>query len=147
MEWMAYQFYFPFIKLVYKPKYDPIKLEDLFNCPFNSLGYESFMFLKKRNIELFHGYEVHDLKHVLLNIDMTIKGEIMLEYFELGNGNKSLVVWIVILGGTLIMPEYFKTYFKYYKLGKNTKKLQELELQTLINEPINQLRQSINYSI
>jgi ubiquinone biosynthesis protein Coq4 len=144
MEWTAYKFYFPFIRKVYKPQYAPVLMSDLKVCPVGSLGNEAFHFLTQRNIELFHGYEVHDLKHVLLNIEMTIKGEIELEYFELGNGNRSIVVWIVILGGTLIMPEKIKDYFKAYRMGKQSKKLDDLFLEKNLHTPLQTLRTELN---
>jgi ubiquinone biosynthesis protein Coq4 len=143
MEWTAYKFYFPFIRKVYKPQYAPVLMSELKVCPVGSLGNEAFHFLTQRNIELFHGYEVHDLKHVLLNIEMTIKGEIELEYFELGNGNRSIVVWIVILGGTLVMPEKFKEYRKSYLRGKACKKLENLKLEEKLQTPIEELRENL----
>jgi ubiquinone biosynthesis protein Coq4 len=147
MEWMAYKLYFPFIRLVYKPQYDAIQMQDLLLCPQGSLGNEAYHFLKQRNISLFHGYEVHDLKHVLLNIEMTIKGEIELEYFELGNGNRSIVVWVVILGGTLVMPEKFKEYRKSYLRGKASKKLENLKLEEQLQTPIEELRESMGVHV
>jgi hypothetical protein len=144
MEWTAYKFYFPFIRKVYKPKYAPVLMSDLKDCPAGSLGNEAFHFLTKRNIKLFHGYEAHDLKHVLLNIEMTIKGEIELEYFELGNGNRSIVVWIVILGGTLIMPEKIKNYINAYINGKQSKKLDDLFLEKNLHTPLQTLRTELN---
>jgi len=140
MEWMAYKLYFPFIRLVYKPQYEAIQMQDLLLCPQGSLGNEAYHFLKQRNISLFHGYEVHDLKHVLLNIEMTIKGEIELEYFELGNGNRSIVVWVVILGGTLVMPEKIRDYIKAYRKGKQSKSLDDLYLGNNLHTPLHSLR-------
>lgn len=143
LEWAANKFYFPFIRKVYKPNYAAVQMLDLLHCPTGSLGNEAYYFLRKRNIALFHGYEVHDLKHVLLNIEMNIQGEIELEYFELGNGNRSVIVWLVVFGGTLIMPEKFKEFRKSYLRGKASKKLENLKLEEQLHTPIKELRENL----
>lgn len=143
MEWMAYKLYFPFIKLIYKPNYEPISMERLCHSHPGSLAKEAWGFLTKRNISLFYGYEVHDLKHVVLDIDMTIKGEILMEYFELGNGNKSIVAWIVVLFGTIIMPENINEYIRSYKRGKKAVSFKTIKLENMLDLPLTEIQKQL----
>jgi ubiquinone biosynthesis protein Coq4 len=144
IEFMAHKVYFPLIKLVYQPEYSAIGNEVLAHCPQNSLGFYALQFLRDRQIDFFKGYEVHDLKHVLLGFDTDVRGEIMMQYFELGNGNRSLVVWIVIIFGTLLVPEYIKIYFQAYKKGRQSKSLNSVFLEHELNTSLALLRQRLH---
>jgi len=144
---MASHIYFPLIKAIYKPAYSPISSEVLEHCPADSLGAHTYLFLKQRQIEFFHGYEVHDLKHVVLNFDTDTRGEIMMQYFELGNGNSSLVVWIVLVFGTLLMPEYLRLYRQAYHQGQQCQKIDSLQLENELQSSLLAIRKKLNLKI
>jgi hypothetical protein len=146
IEFMAQRIYFPLIRRIYQPAYSPISSKALGLCPKDSLGQHALLFLEKNGIEFFEGYEVHDLKHVLLNFDTDVRGEIMMQYFELGNGNKSLVVWIVIVFGLLLVPEGFKTYIKAYQAGQKAQPINSLQLEKELVTPLQQLRETLQIS-
>jgi hypothetical protein len=143
IEFMANRVYFPLIRCIYQPGFSPISSNMLRTCPQDSLGHHALVFLEKNGIEFFQGYEVHDLKHVLLNFDTDVSGEIRMQYFELGNGNKSLVVWIVIIFGLLLVPEGFKTYLQAYKTGKKARPISSLQLEKELMSPLQQLRTTL----
>jgi hypothetical protein len=143
IEFMAHRVYFPLIRWIYKPAYSPISSKILKACPQDSLGFHASLFLEKNGIEFFQGYEVHDLKHVLLNFDTDVRGEIMMQYFELGNGNKSLVVWIVIIFGLLLVPEGLKTYRQAYYSGKKASPISSVQLEKELMSPLQQLRKTL----
>ena len=68
-----------------------------------------------------------------------MKGEISMQYFEFGNGNRSVPVITVMLFGTLFMPEEYKEYLHQYRRGKGAKKLSQIDLKEFATVSIHQL--------
>lgn len=120
--------FFPLIKLIYKPDYQRLDMMTLEKCPEDSLGQCVCQFLKERNLIVFDGYELHDIKHALLDYETNLEGEISLQFFEYGNGNKSLPVAIVLICGIIIKPESLYQFIKAYKRGRHSCPLNELQL-------------------
>jgi ubiquinone biosynthesis protein Coq4 len=119
MERLTLWFYFPMLFSVYKPFHQPYSSEALLKMPKNSLGNSILSFLKKNNLKLIPKYELHDAKHVLTGYGTAFEEEIQLQFFEYGNGNRSLPVYIAIALGVLIAPDYLPEYIAAYRKGKN----------------------------
>jgi len=83
-----------------KPKVFPFSLKELDMMPSGTLGKETAVTLKENKYQLIPSYEMHDFKHVLLNYPMTGIGEIRMQFFALGNGNRFLTTWGIIGIGT-----------------------------------------------
>jgi len=147
IEFLAKNLFFHLIPLFYKPKYKAISMMELSQCNHNSLGYNTYLLLEKQGLSIFEGYEVHDLKHCLLNISMDVKGEICMQYFELGNGNFSFSVLMVVTFGTLICPEYYKEYKRHYTKGKQSHELNGIELNQHLKSNLTQLRLDLNINL
>lgn len=141
INFIAKHIFFKILAIVYKPKYARITMEDLAGLSKESLGYHTYQLLNERNLTIFNGYEVHDFKHALYGIDMSVKGEILMQYFELGNGNKSFSVLCVVVFGTLVFPEFIPSYIKYFKKGKDAIVLKHISIENYINQPIQNLKQ------
>lgn len=132
--------YFPFCKAVYSGQGKAVDLFTLTDMPINSLGERTSHFLKQNKLEPMPGYEAHDMKHTLLGFSADMKGEISMQYFEFGNGNKSLPVITVMLFGTLFMPEEYKEYLYQFRRGKSAKALSRIDLKEFAKVSIYQLK-------
>jgi len=131
--------YFPFCKAVYSGQGKAIDLFTLTDMPINSLGERTSRFLKQNKLVPMPGYEAHDMKHTLLGFPANMKGEISMQYFEFGNGNRSLPVITVMFFGTLFMPEEYKEYLYQFQRGKGAKDLSRIDLKEFAAVSIYQL--------
>lgn len=137
---LTLELYFPFCKAVYAGKGAAISLTELANMPPGSLGNQTFFFLGRYELEPMPGYEAHDMKHTLLGFPANMLGEICMQYFEFGNGNRSLPVLTVMLFGTLFMPEKFQEYKLQYFRGKRAHPLSQINLKHFATHPLNTLQ-------
>lgn len=137
---LTLEVYFPFCKAVYSGKGEAITLKDLAEMPPGSLGNQTFFFLCHHELQPMPGYEAHDMKHTLLGFPANMLGEICMQYFEFGNGNRSLPVITVMLFGTFFMPEKFQEYRRQYSRGVKARKLSLVDLKSYATQPVNQLR-------
>lgn len=135
--------YFPLVKMKYKPNYERIEMRDLQNYPNDTVGYSVFKFLTKRNLKLFYGYELHDIKHAVLGFETNIEGEIAMQFFEYGNGNHSFSVSIVVYLGWLIMPERIPVFIKAYQYGKSCTNIHSLNLIDQLHTPLLKLHKQL----
>jgi len=131
--------YFPFCKAVYSGKGKALDLFALANMPINTLGERTSCFLRQNKLEPMPGYEAHDMKHTLLGFPANMKGEISMQYFEFGNGNRSIPVITVMLFGSFFMPEEWKEYLRQYRRGKGASDLSKIDLKQFATLPIHQL--------
>lgn len=144
IEFLAKNLFFYLIPLFYKPKYKAISMLELSQCHPETLGYSTYQLLEKQGLSIFEGYEEHDLKHCLLGIGMDVKGEVNMQYFELGNGNYSFSVLVVVVFGTLLCPEHIKEYWHCFISGKQAKKLNSIELNQHLKSNLFHLRHQLN---
>jgi len=123
MKWPTEVLYFPLVAKTYPSWAICLQQEQLSAMPEGSLGNCLLNFITKNNLPLTKGAELHDAKHVLLNYGIEFEDEIKMQYFELGNGNHSLPVWIVIIAGTLLAPEFIPEFSAAYNRGKSNRPL------------------------
>ncbi len=143
MEWFTLKLYFPIVFKVYKPTHTPFTKKFLLALPINSLGRRLIDFLVLHKLDLIAGYELHDAKHLLLDYGVGFEDEIQLQYFELGNGNSSIPVWLVILLGTVLAPEFIPKFIKAYRRGKACKAINPSVLINNIATDLTQLRKQL----
>lgn len=144
MERLTLWFYFPMLFSVYKPFHKPYSAAFLQKLPENSLGNSILSFLKKNNLQLIPKYELHDAKHVLTGYGTAFEEEIQLQFFEFGNGNHSLPVYIAIVIGTIIAPDFLPEYIEAYRKGRKcTPITPELLIENLTNS-VDQLQKQLS---
>ena len=97
------------------------KAKQLHDLPDGTLGKDIANCLEKNNLRLVPNYESHDLKHVLLDFEMTPVDEIRMQAFMLGNGNYSIPSFTIFFFGALLLPDLWATFYKDYKKGRNSK--------------------------
>ena len=133
--------YFPLVFKIYKPAHKAISKAYLEALPQNAVGKKLISFLKLNGIGFIEGYELHDVKHLLTGYGLTFEAEIELQYFEMGNGNYSLPVLLVVVVGTLLAPERLPSYIAAYKRGKNCPRITSDFLLQHLATDVNQLKQ------
>jgi ubiquinone biosynthesis protein Coq4 len=143
MEWFTLKLYFPIVFKVYTPTHKPYSRAELIAMPNNTVGKSLVAFLDKTHLDLIAGYELHDIKHLLIGYGTGFEDEIQLQYFELGNGNSSLPVWLVILLGTVLAPEFIPQFIAAYKRGKKCKPITPKTLIANITTDLTQLQKQL----
>lgn len=109
----------PVLRLIRRPEIFPYTRAQLSAFPDGSLGKDLSAFLDERDLQLLTYYARHDMKHILLNYDTTDEGEGCLQCFMLGNGHLSFPVIATVLYSFVTMPEYWSSFRKAYRRGRN----------------------------
>src|SRR6218665_1177102 len=118
--------------------------KQLIRYPQESLGFHMGCFLLKYNFEMQPKLEEHDVIHVLTNTGISVIDEIGMQYFLFGNGKKSPYMFMVILIGTLFYPLCLKTFYRFYKRGKNAHSFHDLDFQKMLLRPITEIQFTFN---
>jgi ubiquinone biosynthesis protein Coq4 len=108
----------------------------LLNYPKDSLGYGLGNFLYKNHLEIQPKLEDHDIIHVLTNTGISVPEEIGMQYYLLGNGKKSLYLFLVILSGTLFYPAKVGYFFQQFRRGYHAHSFYYLNFLNMLNMPI-----------
>lgn len=109
-----------------------------------TLGAAIGYFLRINEFELIPRFEDHDVLHVLLEYDTSLKGEIQLQYFLFGNGKRSVYVILTCSLGLLIAPEYCQAYSFAYARGRNARKIYSIDFREHLFTNINSLRDAFH---
>lgn len=110
----------------------------------DSLGHELGTFLKTNHYEVQDSLEEHDVFHVLTKIGTTVKEEVDLQFYLLGNGKRSPFVFIVILTGILFYPKAYKSFYSNYKRGKKAHQFYHLDFYKMLTIPVINIQQTFN---
>lgn len=111
--------------------------------PKASLGYELGHFLEKEGFDLMPKLEDHDIMHILLNYKTTIVGEVKMQFFLLGNRKKSLYALVAALAGLVLVPEYSRSFFEEFRLGRKCINISKWDFEHLLSEPLRVLQGQI----
>lgn len=125
-----------------KPTWN-ITTHDLSKYTNQSLGKKLCVFLINNNLNVIPKSEHHDCYHVITGYQATVKDEIALQYLCFANGKRSLNLFLIILVGTLILPEYFSFYLKSYKIGQRANLFHQLDFQKLLHTNLNEIQSFI----
>lgn len=133
----------------------PFTSSELIHFPEGTLGKVLGIFLRKNKFELIPKLESHDVYHVLTDMDTTVKDEIGMQFLMIGNGKRSVYMYITIMLGLFLLPEYLSHYKASYKRGKSFHPIYNLNLPADLKESLhflkirieknNRLEQSILY--
>ena len=123
------------------------KVKELRTYEEGTLGKEIANCLDHHHLNLVPKYESHDLKHVLLNYDMTAEGEIRLQAFMLGNGNYSIPSFAIFIFGALLLPDLWKTFYRDFKKGRQSKSIVHWTIDAYGHYNVQELRSSLRRSL
>ena len=114
----------------------------LLTFPEETLGFHLGCFLRKYNFELQPKLEDHDVIHVLTNTGITVSEEIGMQYYLLGNGKRSLYLFMVLFTGTLFYPAKFKYFISQFKRGKQAFQFHYLDYSKMLLIPVNTIQRA-----
>lgn len=116
----------------------------LMNYPEESLGFGLGNFLYKNHFDIQEKLEDHDIIHVLTNTGVSVYEEIGMQYYLLGNGKKSLYLFMVITTGTIFYPKRMKYFIRQFKRGKKANTFYYLDFSKMLFMPIQTIQQTFN---
>lgn len=120
-----------------------ISKTQLLDYPQYTFGWHLGDFLTSNNFELIPKVERHDCYHVLCGYSTKVQDEIALQCLCYGNGKRSPYLYGAIILGVAILPDYYKYYYKSYKIGKSANAFHQFDYKKLLRIPIDDLRTSI----
>ena len=121
-----------------------INVNQLIQLPSDSLGFHLGCFLLKYNFEIQPKLEDHDIIHVLTNTGISVVEEIGMQYYLLGNGKRSLYLWMVILSGTIFYPTRFSYFKQQYHRGKQAHEFYGLDFLNMLSVPLIHIQKTFN---
>ena len=104
-------------------------VSELRNLENGTVGKKIAECLDNHNLTLVPKYESHDLKHVLLNYQMTAEDEIRMQAFMVGNGNYSIPSFAILIFGAILLPELWLTFYSDFNKGKNSIGISEWSIE------------------
>jgi ubiquinone biosynthesis protein Coq4 len=113
-----------------------ISKQELLSYSNETLGYHLGQFLQKNNFDIQPKLEDHDIIHVLTNTGISVREEIGMQYYLLGNGKNSLYLYLVILAGTLFYPTHINYFIKEFRKGKKAHHFHDLDFSKMLLIPI-----------
>jgi ubiquinone biosynthesis protein Coq4 len=119
-----------------------IDKQQLLNYSDETLGYHLGQFLQKNNFDIQPKLEDHDIIHVLTNTGVSVREEIGMQYYLLGNGKNSLYLCLVILAGTLFYPTHINYFVKQFRKGKTAFQFHSLDFSKMLLIPISTIQQT-----
>ncbi|OIV41758.1 hypothetical protein [Flavobacterium johnsoniae] len=132
----------PYQKYFKKSEPWEVNKSELLHYPENSLGFGLGTFLFKNHFDIQEKLEDHDIIHVLTNTGISVYEEIGMQYYLLGNGKKSLYLFMVILSGTLFYPKKLRYFIQQFKRGKRALPFYYLDFSKMLFTPIESIQQS-----
>ena len=108
-----------------------------------TLGKEIADCLDCHKLTLVPKYESQDLKHVLLNYDMTAEGEIRMQAFMIGNGNWALPTLAIFIFGAILLPSKWPVFMEDMRKGKKAISVKKWSIDEYADQQIDELRQRV----
>jgi len=121
-----------------------IDKDELLKYPKDSLGFGLGDFLNKNHFDMQPKLEDHDVIHVLTNTGISVADEIGMQYYLLGNGKKSLYLYVVILSGTPFYIIQIKYFLQQYKKGKQALPFHYLDFSKMLSVPVESIQKTFN---
>lgn len=116
--------------------------EELLCYPEKTLGNDLGIFLAVNRFTMEPKLEDHDVMHVLIGIGTSVKEEIAMQFYLLGNGKRSLYLFMVLLLGTLFYPLHLFFFCSYYKRGQKALSFYDLDYSKLLLQSTENFRKT-----
>ena len=115
------------LEFIYGKNYLAPKLNHLRSLQLGTVGREIAEILDSKQYRLIPKFENHDLKHIVLEYEMTMKDEIRMQAYLIGNGNFTFPCLIFFSLG-IFYPTIWKDLLNEYQKGKTSKSIHFLTL-------------------
>ncbi|MBS1595966.1 MAG: hypothetical protein JST90_16770 [Bacteroidetes bacterium] len=96
--------------------------------PPGTVGREIADTLDRKGYELLPFFADHDMKHIVLGYDMTEADELRMQFYMIGNGNRSPACLLPTLGSILFYPGLWREVSYHFRLGKAGPPIRHLRL-------------------
>jgi len=116
---------------------------DLLSFPTYTLGHALGLFLSTNDYDLIPKLEKHDAYHVITDYGTSVREEVALQYFFLGNKKRSLYLYAVIIIGALLLPENITYYYQSYLHGKNSTPFHQWNIGALLYKPLTAIKDAV----
>ncbi|MCJ8154211.1 ubiquinone biosynthesis protein COQ4 [Chryseobacterium sp. SSA4.19] len=117
--------------------------EQLLSFKEDSLGRMLGEFYYNHGFRMIPKMENHDVYHLITDFSTNIQDEIAMQYLLFGNGKRSAYLLGVLALGTIIFPEYFKTYLKAFRKGQNMRVFHHWDFERLLWQNFEHLKDFI----
>ncbi len=134
----------PYQKFFKKNKLWAIGKSELLQHKPETLGFHLGCFLIKYHFDIQPKLEDHDVIHVLTNTGVSVPEEIGMQYYLLGNGKRSLYLYLVVATGTCFYPTRFHYFRNQYCKGKKAHQFYYLDFSKLLHIPVSKLQTTFN---
>jgi hypothetical protein len=115
------------------------KLSQLRTLQNGTVGHEIAKMLDSKKYRLIPKFENHDLKHIILDYEMTMKDEIRMQAYLVGNGNYTLpCLFFLSLG--LFYPTIWKDLPTEFKKGKKANSIHFLTLDNCMDKSLTEVK-------
>ena len=108
--------------------------------PSGTLGQELGKFLQKNNFTMEAKLESHDVFHTIIGFDTKIEDELAMQYFLLGNGKRSLYMFMVLIPGSFLFLEHGRYFLDSYRKGKATPPFYHWNFYNLLMTSLEQIQ-------
>ena len=116
---------------------------DLAQMPEGTLGKAIASFMSQHKLPWKPKAELHDVYHVLSDYPPTVKEEINMQFYLLGNGKHSAFVLGTVFLSWLFIPEWHLYYYRAIRRGQLHKPFHRWQFQHLLYEPLAELKDFI----
>lgn len=121
-----------------------VSLIELLNFPEGSLGFKLGCFLQHHHFEDQPEPEAYDVLHVLTNTGNSVMEEIGLNYYLLGNGKRSIRLFLNLFLGTLLCPLQLNYFIKQFKKGTEAHHFHYIDFSKLLLQPIKTIQETFS---
>ena len=127
------------LELFYGKDYLAPKLEHLRTLQHGTVGREIAEILDSKNYRLIPKFESHDLKHLVLEYEMTMEDEIKMQAYLVGNGNLTFPC-IIFLSLGIFYPKTWKKLINEYRIGKASNSIHFLTLDACMEKQLKDIK-------
>jgi len=122
------------------------EISDYQHMEVGSLGHKYYHLIASGQIEYKANLIKHDMKHIILGYDMTIKNELNIVAFLLGNKSANKISTIYLMTCLLLVPDYFLKLKKHYSRGKKAHRIRNYNLSDFVELNLKTIRKTLNIS-
>jgi hypothetical protein len=115
------------------------KLNKLKTLEKGTVGREVAEMLDQKGYRLIPKFENHDLKHIVLDYEMTMQDEIKMQAYLVGNGNTSLPCLIFLSLG-LFYPSIWRELGAEFRQGRRTNSIHLLTLDNCMTQSLTAIK-------
>jgi len=113
----------------------------LLSYPKESLGFALGKFLDKNHFTMEPKLESHDVFHTIIGFDTKIEDELAMQYFLMGNGKRSVYMFMALIPGSFLFPEQWNYFKKSFQNGKRTPPFSHWNFYKLLNTSLEEIQQ------